>query len=511
MNRLAPLAGLLCAIISCPSAFGTETTETAPTPDPAVLAEVEALYGISEDAAVSRLAKEFAAAETARYIEGRNLSNYVGSWFDPVSMSLMVATTDAADSSAIRRAGAAPVVVTHSLADLEAAQARLNELLATSASLRTVSIDVPTNALVVGATDVTEAARLIGDAQLDVEVRVELVPDTDNGFSSNLLGADRTRNFTWPLDSHGQKSPCSVGASAEKVNGATYTAGYATAGHCGQTGNSIVANDGVTSVGTVMQSTYNYTTGTATNNEDGGWVQTLATWTTQPQINGYTSGVLNVSGTWAGLLFAPVGTTVCRYGATSGGPHCGQITSRTATYSPTSSITLYNMIKVHSMCVEPGDSGGPLVMTGNQVQGTVTGSLNPQDCSIPYSTFDVYFQPIGTTLARAQTSLSVPAVAMLTSHGRSAPTIPLFQCPDAANSGTTGGSHIYACDIPNFDSQGNTTISWTSSTGASSTSSELDGSCTVPGPAVSVTLTITNPYGSLVRTASFACPTKPLP
>jgi hypothetical protein len=62
-----------------------------------------------------------------------------------------------------------------------------------------------------------------------------------------------------------------------------------------------------------------------------------------------------------------------------------------------------------------------------------------------------------------------------------------------------------------FDSQGKTTISWTTSTGASSDDVEVSGNCTVPGPMVNVTLAMSNPYGTTTINRSFSCPTKPIP
>jgi hypothetical protein len=174
-----------------------------------------------------------------------------------------------------------------------------------------------------------------------------------------------------------------------------------------------------------------------------------------------------------------------------------------ATYSPSGSITLYGMIKVHGTCTEDGDSGGPLVMPAGQIQGTDTGSPNTHSCSVSHSSFDVYFQPIGTTLARATSSLGSP-VAMLTSHGRSAPTISNYLCPDSANSDP--GLGIYACDFTSFDSQGKTDISWTASTGDSATVEQIFFRCHPSDPPVNLTLTVSNPYGTTTKHTTFPCP-----
>jgi streptogrisin C len=319
-------------------------------------------------------------------------------------------------------------------------------------------------------------------------------------FSTNLHGADGTQNYTWNVKYPGAH-PCSTGASAEQVNGATYTAGFATAGHCGQTGDTIQSSDG-TSLGSVGQSTFAIVNNQQTFyfNEDGGWVNTLSTWAPQPQINGYTNGTLNVSGTWAGMLVAPVGTTACRYGEASGGPHCASVSVLNEVVY-ISGFRFNGMIEVDGICTNDGDSGGPLVTPANQVQGTVTGGTAN---SCPDSSGDyVYFQPIATTLNRSTGTFLHP-VAMLTSHGRTAPTVTI-SCPDPVES----GAHTYQCDYSSYDSQGITTSSWTTNTGASSSTSFVSGTCTT-GQTVNVSLALTNPYGTTTKNGSFLCPIGPI-
>lgn len=475
--------------------------------DPNVLVQVEALYGLSEEAAISRLANEYTAAVQARRIEEYGLPSYAGAWFDSATQRLHVAVSDQTDFGVIKRIGATPVLVAHSLAELEAArndiESRFSAKLGGGNVLKSY-VDIQVNAVVigVGAGAAQQATAFLSSlTSVSVPVRLESVAPV--GFSSNLHGADGTQNASWVIQYHGDH-PCSVGASAEKVNGSSYVAGYATAGHCGVVGNSIESSAGA-SLGTVVQSTYSILNGVGyfSNNEDGAWVSTVAGWAPQPQINGYTNGILNISGTWAGMLEAPVGTTACRYGDASGGPHCAPISALNVTVY-ISGFQFNGMIEVNGICTNDGDSGGPLVTPSNEVQGTVTGGTRN---SCPDSSGDVvYFQPITTTLARAGSSLSHP-VAMLTSHGRSAPTTSTIFCPDQANS----GNRTYACDFASFDSQGATTISWTTNTGASSNTEEVDGTCSAPGPLVNVTLSISNPYGTTTINRSFPCPTNPIP
>jgi len=473
--------------------------------DPNVLTQVEAIYGLNEEAAIARLDNEHAASVQAWRIEQQDLPSYAGSWFDSATQNLHVAIADPADFDAVERAGAVPVLAAHSLKELEAARNAIESRFSAELGDGNVlgsHVDVQANAVVIGVrSSAVEQASAFLSSLTDIAVPVRVQSAADAGFSSNLYGADGTQNATWVVN-FGGSHPCSVGASAEEVTGSGYVAGYATAGHCGEVTNSIETSAGA-SLGTVAQSTFAFVGGAQhfSYNEDGGWVGTDSGWTPKPQINGYTSGTLNVSGTWAGMLDAPVGTTACRYGEASQGPHCASVTARNVSVY-VGGFLFNGMIEVDGICLEPGDSGGPLVTPANQVQGTVTGGTVG---SCPDSSGDVaYFQPIATTLNSATSSLGNP-VAMLTSHGRSAPTTSAFLCPDVAFS----GGFSYWCDFSSYDSQGATSVSWTSNTGASSSGSAVHDFCSV-GQTVNVTLTLTNPYGTTHKYGSFTCPDYPL-
>lgn len=488
--------------------------------DPNILAQVETIYGLSEEAAISRLANEYTASVQARSIEEYGLPSYAGAWFDSTTQSLHVAVSNRADFSAVERIGATPVMVAHNLRELEAARASTADALTSAigpGDVRESYIDYRNNAVVFGvAQDAMQLASAFVATLASVKVPVQLKSAPKLDFSSNLYGADGTQNYTWyqtylPHVVH----PCSVGASAEKVIGSSYVAGFATAGHCGSTlpVHDIIQSSAGASLGTIEQSSFDVTTFTFANNEDGAWVKTYAGWLPQPQVNGYTNGILNISGTWAGTLIAPVGTTACRYGEASGGPHCAPVSALNVTAcfydcGGFNEVDIRDLTKINGICTANGDSGGTIITPSNQVQGTDTGGTSN---SCPDISGDVvYFQPIATTLSRATSSLGNP-VAMLTSHGRSAPTVSGFRCPDRSNSGTSNGIHMYTCDFVDFDSQGVTNIAWTSSTGASSNTEEVSGTCAVPGPAVNVTLAISNPYGTTTINRSFSCPTYPIP
>lgn len=519
MNRtqLAILMSL-CGLLACECAH-VDAAEQAY--DGKTLAQVERIYNLSENAARERLAKEYVAATQARHVQALQFSGYAGVWFDATTQNLWVADTNQADFNVIRRIGATPVLVDHSLAELETARQSIGKALASTigaGSVRESYVDVKANAVVLGidAGKITKVAKYLATAHTSVPVRLTSVA-ANVGFSANLRGADGTQNYTWKLTYTGT-FPCSVGATAEMVTGSSYVSGFATAGHCGSTSPvlDIIQTSAGSNLGTVEQSTFDITTYSFANNEDGAWVSTYAGWVPQPQVNGYTDGILTVSGTWSGLLDAPTGTTACRYGEASQGPHCGTISARSVTacldycgpddqFDP---IYIQGLIKINGICTDDGDSGGTLKTPSGQMQGTVTGGTRN---SCPDSSGDyVYFQPIKTTLTRAKLVLGSPVV-LLTAHGRSTPTVSGFRCPDPNNSGAYNGYHVFTCNFVDYDSQGPISVSWTTSTGASSGSDEVSDNCTVPGPMVSVTLAVTNVYGTSYKNRSFSCPTHPIP
>lgn len=274
--------------------------------DPNVLAQVEALYGLSENAAISRLDNEYRAAVQARNIEKYGLPSYAGSWFDSTTQSLHVAVSDQTDFGTVERFGATPVLVAHSLAELEMARNEIESRFSAGfggGNVLKSYVDVQANAVVIGiSAGAVEQATAFVSSLTGVSVPVHLQSAIPASFSSNLQGAAGTQNATWAVQyptNPGPPYPCSVGASAEEVTGSAYVEGYATAGHCGYVPDSIDSSAGAR-LGTVAQSTAALDANgylVFSNNQDGAWVSTVAGWTPQPQINGYTNGTLNVSGT----------------------------------------------------------------------------------------------------------------------------------------------------------------------------------------------------------------------
>ncbi|MGY6653560.1 S1 family peptidase [Amycolatopsis sp. TRM77291] len=94
--------------------------------------------------------------------------------------------------------------------------------------------------------------------------------------------------------------------------------------------------------------------------------------------------------TITGSVEAPVGSSVCRYGATTGW-HCGIIQAKNVSITfPEGTLTGLTRT---SVCAEPGDHGGPFV-SGTQAQGVLVGGSG--NCSSGGTT---YFYPVNRVLS----------------------------------------------------------------------------------------------------------------
>ncbi len=348
--------------------------------------------------------------------------------------------------------------------------------------LRSLYIDVRSNSVVMGVGDLDMArvqAKLSARGVNPSAIRMEAVEIVQP--SAAVRGADGTRNLTYQQQ-QGQVRPCSVGASI--------VGGYITAAHCGYTNDQITTPSGH-ALGYTAESYWDTST-----QLDSAWVSTYTGWEPKPEVNGYTDGIITVPAIWSGNAEAPVGSTVCRYGQTSGGPDCGTIEALNLLIYLWGSGYIDGVTRASGICSDDGDSGGTHMSPAGQIQGTHIGGEQTNICPTPTT---VYFQPI-------QDSLNAFSKIMLTAHGAAAPSISGFKCPDLDNS----GDGIYSCHISYYNSQGSTSKSWSSNTGSSSTGLELWGSC-VGGSTVTVNLAVTNPYGTSNRAASFACPMNPMP
>lgn len=468
-------------------------------PNAAILEEYRALYGIGKQEAVDRIAKEAEARRIHHALRDHLGSAWAGAWLDPETVTLVVATTDKGYIDIIRRLGAEAQVVPNSLGELRSAtdsirdQRRSNLELA--GSIRASFIDYPTNSVVVRiAPGTKELVRKLIDlsSEQHEHLRLEVLQRLPE-LSATIRGANCYEN-----NDSGQK--CSIGFSVEDDSSVE---GYMTAAHCAMDGLDPVSEcDSSTAIGDFEASDW--------PSSDSAWVDTNAPYNPVSEINGYNDGILNVPSEDAGIVEAPLNSTVCRYGRRTGGPHCGQVqeknmnqefcTEHNMFYACIESVFIPGVTRTNA-CLKSGDSGGPFITGDGQAQGTlvggkdaIAGTCDEQYSGVPQS----WFQPVLDTA-------SLYDLAVMTTHGANAPEIYGFTCPDIANS----GSETYMCVIDYFDAQGITSKSWSTNTGDSSQSSFLFGTCS-SSQTVSVTLTLSNQYGSDQSQTSFPCPTYPI-
>jgi len=482
---------LICLVLGTTNLFAA-TSSNEPAINQDLLNAVTELYGISEEQAIDRLARESEAAIAWKLLQEFPIKSYAGSWFDETSLQLNVAIADSSDLKYLKTLNVVPVHVKNSLVTLQNRLSTATEGLRLLESLDSAVIesyiDYRSNIAVLTlnknhATSARSELSRMGLSGLIKIDEVTVLPQLSHGThgnQGNVRGADGTRNLTWANGPW----PCSIGVSI--------VGGYVTAGHCGYANNQMGDITGH-SLGVVQNSTWEDSLPSGPS-IDVGHVTTVAGWTPTPKVNGYNDGILSVSAEWAGILVSPIGSTVCRYGQTSGGPHCGTVNQYNVTVNFGHVVT--GLTRLVGSCTSPGDSGGTYVSGAGQIQGTNVGGQPFSNGDICPTNFQyVYFQPI-------QDALDEYSATLLTVHGSASPTINQVDCPDMANS----GSGSYHCLVTSIDSQGEIQLQWTTSTGASSTSPSLFGTCS-NWEMVSVTLQATNSYGTSSKNYSFLCPT----
>lgn len=461
-----------------------------------MLSSVMSLYGLSEQEAIERYIAEEEAADLYRHIQSLSIRGSAGAWFNAETARLHVALSDPSHANRLIDLGAKVEIVPWSLEDFDRLASTLLNKDDISELWERIYVDYRKNRLAVGVKpERIKQAKILLDEYADMVDIFTVLGEIQE--TADVRGADGTRNSTWE-STYGGEWPCSIGFPTE--------IGFYTAGHCNTASNTIAtvagAALGVTRISAMPYILYG-------SQGDTSWVAVGLGWSPSSKINGYSDGLLNVPAKWAGTNTSPIGTTVCRYGQTSGGPHCGTVNQFNVTEKrypgPGMSYYISGLTEVSGSCTNDGDSGGPwLSFGGRQAQGINYGGTVGNTC--PTATTHTYFQPIKDFITQYENHLTDPAGSLITTHGAATPSINgVFLCPDMNMS----GMGTYNCSYQDYNSQGTTSVTWS---GGVSFSSETDafGTCSSGSTAV-VTLTITNPYGSLVETRSFPCPMGPIP
>ncbi|MEU3104404.1 carbohydrate-binding protein [Streptomyces griseoflavus] len=370
----AGLSGSASAGPAAPSAARTLHTDAAP---PALLSAMERDLGLDRAQAERRLANEAEAGATAGRLRAALGADFAGAWVHgPESGTLTVATTDTTDVRTVEAQGARAAVVRHTLAELDAAKARVDRAARhhDSVDAPVWYVDVRTNQVVVRAVRPAAAHALLAAAGVDASLaRVEKSADRPRPLY-DLRGGE-----AYYINNSGR---CSIGFPVTKGT----QQGYATAGHCGRTGNSTSGHN------RAAQGTFQ---GSVFPGRDMAWVATNAQWTATPYVKG--AGGQNVQVT--GSAQAAVGASICRSGSTTGW-HCGRIEQHNSSVTyPEGTITGVTRTTV---CAEPGDSGGSYI-SGSQAQGVTSGGSG--NCGSGGTTFHQPINPLlqnyGLTLKTA--------------------------------------------------------------------------------------------------------------
>lgn len=361
--------GAMTALAIPSAADPTTGSEQSPQPSHDLVAAMQRDLGLTSEQARTRLAEEASARKTADELRDSLGTAFGGARFDAERGTLVVGVTDRSLTDEVRAEGAVVEHVRHSERELDAVKSELDTLDASApSSITGWYVDVESNNVVVsvnesardGATEhFLERARAIDDS-----VRIEEVDEAPRTLY-NLIGGD-----AYYMGSGGR---CSVGFPVRTSTGG---GGMVTAGHCGSIGTSASGHN---------QVHMGYFQGSSFPGNDYAWVSANSDWTPQPWVNMYNGYARIVSGSDV----APVGSSVCRSGSTTGW-HCGTIQAfnQTVRYSQG---TVYGLTGT-DVCAEPGDSGGSFI-SGNQAQGMTSGGSG--DCTYGGTT---YFQPVNEAL-----------------------------------------------------------------------------------------------------------------
>jgi streptogrisin C len=384
--RSAPRVALIFVFaLLVPFTHATAQPEDVATElHPAALDALARDLGLSPQQAHDRIMAEGMAQRILPTLRQALGTAYAGSWFDPTDLKLVVATTDEQTTAAIETNGARSAVVKWNLEQLNNVRQRLDQgaLQLSDQQKRPIwkwGVDVKTNSVMITIpADDPEALIAAQDfiTLSRVDANVIRIEQSKEGpptlFQSYVVrGGDQYSNTT-------DGSLCSVGFSVD--------GGYVTAGHCseGTTGDVVTGYNGA------QQGTF---VGSEFPTEDRAWVQVNGSWAPSPCVGdgadrdcGATDNVVVSGSTEVG-----VGATVCRWGRTTGGPHCGEIQNTDVTVVLGGVDTVYHLTQT-SACGEPGDSGGPY-MWNHEAQGTLTGGSG--NCSSGGTT---YFYPLNLTL-----------------------------------------------------------------------------------------------------------------
>ena len=360
--------------------------------DPALKAAIERDLGIGPAQAAQYLRTERLAGQNEAIARRQLGDAYAGSWIERRADGSFVYVVAASGLSAVKAALPAEIEVRnvrHSLAALESAKSALDDMVRQSpkgnAALQGVHawhVDPQSNSVVVAVAPdaVAKGIDLVARSRADAgTVRFEAMVGRPELFATIRGGIEYVINNQYL---------CSVGFPVMRGS----TKGFATAGHCGNAGNSVrVASQ---NVGSFAQSNF--------PGNDRAWVQVGSAHTLQPWVSNWSGGNVVVRGSSE----AATGASLCRSGRTTG-YRCGTITAKNVTVNYAEGA-VFGLTQSNA-CAGGGDSGGSWITGAGQAQGLTSGGNRAagsnSNCSLPTSQRRTYFDRINPILSQYGLSL----------------------------------------------------------------------------------------------------------
>jgi streptogrisin C len=329
------------------------TTPISPAAPPSVIDALQRDLGLSESQVLTRLADEERLTAVEPVLAAALGPSYAGAWLSDDASRLLVATTNPAARATIESHGAQPVLVTRTLAQLDAIKRRIDRTARPTAPALWY-VDVRTNTVTVQASTPAAARSLVAG----VPGSVPAAPESPMTYMDIIGG----------LPFFNGSIRCTIGFSASQGS----TPGFVTAGHCG-------------SIGAPTTNPTGTFQGSSFPGNDYAWVAAPGN-TPRPWVRGPGGTNVIVHGSTPSV----VGASVCRSGPATGW-HCGTVQQLNATIQYAQG-TVYGLTRTN-VCAEPGDSGGPFISSTGQAQGVTSGGSGT--CATGGTT---YFQPVNEIL-----------------------------------------------------------------------------------------------------------------
>lgn len=373
---LAPLAAAVVLAAASVPAFAADAVA------PALKAAMKRDMGLTDQQLGQYMKTHRLAMQQAKALEAAQGRDFGGLWIERRGNSFHVVSATTRLAPQKGPAGVEIRNVRHSLAALDAAKTQLDGARA-PAGVYGWAVDVRNNAVTVNVAPGAQKAGIDFVAATGADaatIRFETMGDaprplaTLQGGSEYISSPDGVSGYY-----------CSVGFAVNHSSGH----GYATAGHCsdGESGWTTYVSGGRRKPAILIGSF----AGSNFPGDDKAWVRLNSGHNVEPIVDGYGDGDVAVNGS----AVAPIGSTVCRSGRTTGW-HCGQVLAYNATVDYGSSGVVNGLTHV-KVCAEGGDSGGSFIDGGGQAQGVLSGgnySCKGRQATLANS----YFQPIGEIL-----------------------------------------------------------------------------------------------------------------